>query len=218
MHKDDHTASNFVSSISGSSSSSSVAKDAKTKSIIVFVNSCRKCEEVCLLLNELGFNSVRLHSILTQDERNDSLSRFKSCYSRILIATDVASRGLDIQSVDYVINMELPMITSDYIHRIGRTGRAGQLGKSLSIIAPHEVDITHSIEKFTNIQMTLSDLDVAKDEQIIIPYLNPVSKTNHKVQLKIMESGFEDKLLVHSNRKKEQNILLKKKKRTQSEV
>ena len=61
--------------------------------------------------------------------------------------------------------------------------------------------------------MTLSDLDVAKDEQIIIPYLNPVSKTNHKVQLHIMESKFEDKLQVHSDRKKEQNILLKKKKK-----
>ena len=173
--------------------------------IIIFVNSCKKCEEVSQMLNELGFNSVCLHSIMSQDNRIASLHRFKSYTAKILVATDVASRGLDIPNVDLIINMDLPVVVSNYIHRIGRTGRAGKFGKSISLISPYEVDIIHEIEEYTTIQMVLSDLEVASDEKILIPYLNPVAKSMRTIQLKLLESGFDEKVQLHSQRKKEQN-------------
>lgn len=173
--------------------------------IIIFVNSCKKCEEVCQMLVELGFKGVALHSIMSQDNRIASLQKFKSYAAKILVATDVASRGLDIPNVDLVINMDLPVVVSDYIHRIGRTGRAGKFGKSISLISPYEVDIVHKIEEHTAVQMNKSDLEVASDEKILIPYLNPVAKAMRTIQLQLLESGFDEKVLIHTQRKREQN-------------
>lgn len=172
-------------------------------SIVIFVNTCKRCEEVTQVLNELGFNAVGLHSIMPQDARSAAISKFKSYVSRILVATDVASRGLDIPYVDIVINEELPSIISDYVHRIGRTGRNQRAGLSLSLLSPHEIAILHAIEKHTEIKMTMSGMDIAKDETAIIPYISKVSKVIRTVELKLLENGFDEKLLRHQDRKKQ---------------
>ena len=94
---------------------------------------------VCLLLRKLGHRAATINGQMSQNKRLGSLARFKSKDANILVATDVASRGLDIPEVDLVINYELPDNPKDYIHRVGRTARAGRAGRSLSIITQYDV-------------------------------------------------------------------------------
>ena len=100
-----------------------------SSSVIIFVSSCRKCAEISVLLQKMNIDCVALHSILNQTKRTEALNKFKSRISPVLVATDVAGRGLDIQSVDLVINFDVPRIASDYIHRVGRTSRADRAGQ-----------------------------------------------------------------------------------------
>lgn len=111
---------------------------------------------------------------MTQNKRLSSLARFKSRDANILVATDVASRGLDIPEVDLVINYDLPLNPKDYIHRVGRTARAGRAGRSLSIITQYDIElvqrIEHLIEKklteyYTNQDQVLSIKD-SVDEKV----------------------------------------------------
>jgi ATP-dependent RNA helicase DDX49/DBP8 len=127
--------------------------------IMIFVGTCKKCQEVNELLLELGFDCVALHSMMSQARRLASLGKFKSHVCRILVATDVASRGLDIPQLELVINLDLPKVTSDYIHRVGRTARAGKNGRSLSLVTEHDVLtltylLTHSLTNSLTYSLT----------------------------------------------------------------
>lgn len=102
--------------------------------------------KVCLLLRKLGYRAVTINGQMTQNKRLSSLARFKTKDANILVATDVASRGLDIPEVDLVINYDLPLNPKDYIHRVGRTARAGRAGRSLSIITQYDVELVQRIE------------------------------------------------------------------------
>jgi len=93
------------------------------KDIIIFTLTCITANKVCLLLRKLGDNAVTINGQMSQAKRLGSLSRFRQRDVNILVATDVASRGLDIPSVDLVINYDLPMCPKDYIHRVGRTAK-----------------------------------------------------------------------------------------------
>ncbi len=96
--------------------------------IIIFVLYKKEAVRVEDQLNRQGWQCVSIHGDKTQYERNDAYEQFKSGQVKLLIATDVAARGLDIPNVEYVINYTFPLTLSDYVHRIGRTGRAGKLG------------------------------------------------------------------------------------------
>ncbi|CAN0499152.1 unnamed protein product, partial [Ectocarpus sp. 12 AP-2014] len=104
------------------------------QSTIVFVSTCNNAQRVALLLRNLGFQAVCLHGQMGQPKRLGALGKFKSGQRNVLIATDVASRGLDIPSVDLVVNMEIPSHGKDYIHRVGRTARAGRAGRSIAFV------------------------------------------------------------------------------------
>lgn len=82
-----------------------------------------RCQEIAEVLTEAGYPCACLHSIMTQARRGAALGKFKSSIVRILVSTDVASRGLDIPDVDLVINLDLPRAAEDYVHRVGRTAR-----------------------------------------------------------------------------------------------
>jgi ATP-dependent RNA helicase DDX49/DBP8 len=97
--------------------------------------------------------------MMSQARRLASLGKFKSHVCRILVATDVASRGLDIPQLELVINLDLPKVTSDYIHRVGRTARAGKNGRSLSLVTEHDVLtltdlLTHSLTNSLTYSLT----------------------------------------------------------------
>jgi superfamily II DNA/RNA helicase len=105
--------------------------------VLVFVASVRSADILMVKLNKSGIRAEVFHGGLTQTQRSDSLSNFKNNRIRVLVATDLASRGLDIQKLSYVVNYDLPRSSDDYIHRVGRTARAGQSGTAVSFIG-HE--------------------------------------------------------------------------------
>ena len=103
------------------------------------------------MLKELGVRSTALHSQMSQQERLSSIAKFKGGIVKILISTDVGSRGLDIPTVSVVINYQIPADPTDYIHRIGRTARAGRGGMALSVICERDIELVHNIESKTGI-------------------------------------------------------------------
>jgi ATP-dependent RNA helicase DDX49/DBP8 len=177
-------------------------------SMIIFVSTCNRCQLVHEVLLQFGIDCVTLHSLLSQNRRAAALGKFKSQVSKVLVATDVASRGLDIPEVDLVINLDIPKSPTEYVHRVGRTARAGRKGRSLSIITPQEVDLVHAIEDYTKLEMTLSTEVQNKD---IVPLLNPLAKAMKMAQLKMMEYGFDEKADQAIERKKQNRKKLDKK-------
>jgi ATP-dependent RNA helicase RhlE len=105
-------------------------------------------------LREAGFHAVAIHGDKSQGARTRALNDFKRNKSRILVATDVASRGIDVDQLPYVINFDMPENAETYVHRIGRTGRAGATGKAISFCCEDDRDILREIEK--HLKMTLN--------------------------------------------------------------
>ena len=100
--------------------------------ILIFVSSIRTANNVVTKLNKNGVDAIAFHGDKSQGARTEALAKFKTGKTRILVATDLAGRGIDIKFLPLVINYELPRSPKDYIHRIGRTGRAGATGEAIS--------------------------------------------------------------------------------------
>lgn len=111
------------------------------------------------MLNDVGFENVALHAMIKQTQRLAALAKFKSNTTKILIATDVASRGLDIPQVQLVINHFLPKIPKEYIHRVGRTARAGRGGQAISLVSPQDIPHLQRIEEHINTKLTEFKID-----------------------------------------------------------
>ena len=133
--------------------------DFDVRSCIVFAGTRKSCENLALVLSELEIQVAPLHSGLAQRNRMASLDRFRSGRVSILLATDVASRGLDIPEVDLVVNFDLPKLASDYVHRVGRTARAGGEGWSLSFVSQYDIELLKSIEALTGNEMKKYDMN-----------------------------------------------------------
>ncbi|GMM27499.1 RNA-dependent ATPase [Martiniozyma asiatica (nom. inval.)] len=130
-----------------------------TGSIIVFTRTCAHAQHVSLLARLLGFDALPLHGQLSQAQRLGALNQFKSGQKSILVATDVAARGLDIPSVDLVLNYDIPTDSKAYVHRVGRTARAGRNGKAISLVTQYDLDLLLKIEKVIGIKMTKETVD-----------------------------------------------------------
>jgi ATP-dependent RNA helicase RhlE len=115
-----------------------VIQSGDWKQILVFASSIRTADNIVGKLLKNGIDAVAFHGDKSQGARTEALARFKSGKTRVLVATDLAARGIDIQALPLVINYELPRSPKDYIHRIGRTGRAGMQGEAISLITPEE--------------------------------------------------------------------------------
>jgi len=125
----------------------SLLKNIKFDNLIIFFQTRRGTDKISQWLTEHGRNVRVLHSDLKQRDRVSALEDFKNGYVKILCATDVASRGLDISNVTHVINYDVPQHSEDYIHRIGRTGRARTEGEAFTLCKPEELPLVESIEK-----------------------------------------------------------------------
>jgi superfamily II DNA/RNA helicase len=122
-------------------------KSQEIKNALVF---CNRKRDVALLHTSLkkdGFNAGALHGDMSQPARTETLERFKAGEIQILVASDVAARGLDIVDMSHVFNFDVPFSPEDYVHRIGRTGRAGRIGHSFTLASPSEGDLVQAIEK-----------------------------------------------------------------------
>uniref|UniRef100_H3GWG5 RNA helicase n=1 Tax=Phytophthora ramorum TaxID=164328 RepID=H3GWG5_PHYRM len=116
--------------------------------IIVFVNIKKECDSVAKFVSNEGFRSTILHGGKTQDQREESLKMFREGYCDILVATDVAGRGLDIPDVTHVVNFDLPLKIQNYSHRIGRTGRAGKDGVAISFLTDDDEEIMYDLKQY----------------------------------------------------------------------
>ena len=124
---------------------------------VIFVETKNRCDEIAEALNANGLAAVRLHGGRDQREREYSLQQFKNGKAQILVATDIASRGLDVSGVKHVINMDLPRQFEDYVHRIGRTGRAGASGRATSFYTDRDSYVV------TQIKFALAQLERGLD-------------------------------------------------------
>lgn len=139
------------------------------ESALVFCNTKDACRRLVDDLNKAGLYSLALHGDLEQKERTEILIRFANGSSRVLVATDVAARGLDIDDLGAVINFDLPFETETYIHRIGRTGRAGKIGKALSLMRPNETFRLEKINEEQNSSYLAETTDCKKSGQTKMP-------------------------------------------------
>jgi ATP-dependent RNA helicase RhlE len=118
--------------------------------IIIFTRTKRGADRLAHILAARGFKANRLHSNLSQSRRERELKAFRDGKTKILVATDIASRGIDVESISYVINYDVPEPAEDYVHRIGRTGRAGNQGEAITMVTPIDELKMRDIEKLIN--------------------------------------------------------------------
>ncbi|WP_415771969.1 DEAD/DEAH box helicase [Pseudomonas sp. LB3P38] len=117
--------------------------------VLVFTRTKHGANRLAEYLDKHGLSAVAIHGNKSQNARTKALADFKAGEVRILVATDIAARGLDIDQLPHVVNFELPNVDEDYVHRIGRTGRAGRSGEAISLVAPDEEKLLKSIERMT---------------------------------------------------------------------
>jgi len=125
-------------------------RDTSLQQALVFTSTKRAADALSSSLREQGFSARALHGDMNQGERNRTLQAMRQGRVRVLVATDVAARGLDVPGISHVINFDLPRQAEDYVHRIGRTGRAGREGTAISFAAHQEHWLVRNIERYTS--------------------------------------------------------------------
>ena len=128
-------------------------KDGDWNQVLVFTRTKHKANRVADKLKKSGISSAAIHGDKSQGARTKALAGFKKGSVRVLVATDIAARGLDIPLLPHVVNFELPNIAEDYVHRIGRTGRAGASGEAISLVSHDEEEYITSIEKLLGFKL-----------------------------------------------------------------
>lgn len=136
------------------------------QSTIIFTRTVHETQRISFLLRSLGFGAIPLHGQLSQSARLGALGKFRSRSRDILVATDVAARGLDIPSVDVVLNFDLPTDSKTYVHRVGRTARAGKSGVAISFVTQYDVEIWLRIEGALG--KKLKEYELEKDEVMVL--------------------------------------------------
>ena len=165
---------------------------------IIFAKTCKSAQLLSMTLSNLGFPSEALHSMRTQKERMAALATFRSSQVKILVATDVASRGLDIPEVELVINHNVPSVTKDYIHRVGRTARAGKKGQAVTLVTPSDVNLIKAIEDMIGVQMT--EYEGLKDDEVADIHVQ-VSVTKREQDIKLSEMDYDEKKNINKRKK-----------------
>jgi superfamily II DNA/RNA helicase len=140
--------------------------DPAMNQVIIFTATKHLADDVAEKLCEIGHNAAALHGDMNQRQRTRTIKRLRSGEIRVLVATDVAARGIDVQTISHVINFDLPMSAEDYVHRIGRTGRAGAKGVALSFASHKDMSVLKQIERFTKHKL----------EAHVIPGMEPKGK------------------------------------------
>jgi len=126
---------------------SQLIKTKKWEQVLVFTRTKHGANKLTKQLEETGISAAAIHGNKSQGARTKALANFKEGKTRVLVATDIAARGIDIDQLPHVVNFELPNVAEDYVHRIGRTGRAGQSGEAVSLVCVDEHKLLFDIEK-----------------------------------------------------------------------
>jgi ATP-dependent RNA helicase RhlE len=128
-------------------------------SFLVFMETKRGADRVARVLAAHQHRVDTIHSDRTQSQRNRALASFKAGQVRVLVATDVAARGIDVDDISHVVNYEVPATVEDYLHRVGRTARAGRQGSAVTLVSPEEESALAMIERSTGRQIPRSKLN-----------------------------------------------------------
>ena len=134
-------------------------------SILIFLRIKFGAKKICDALRNIGISAAEIHSNRSLGQRKEALEGFKLGKYRVLVATDIASRGIDVKGIELVINFDLPENPEDYVHRIGRTGRAGMNGKAISFVLPDQGSKVREIEKLTRLYLPISKLPELPNQQ-----------------------------------------------------
>lgn len=153
------------------------------QNILIFGGTCNHVQKLAYLLRNLGFPAIALHGQMSQSQRISSLHKFSSGGRTILVCTDVASRGLDLPNVNLVINYDLPNTGKEYIHRVGRTARAGKAGTALSIITQYDVEVYQRIEGLLGKKLP----EYSTDEETVLILLERVSEAQRLATRELKE-------------------------------
>ncbi|MDP2741262.1 MAG: DEAD/DEAH box helicase [bacterium] len=127
-------------------------------SVLIFLRIKFGAKKICNDLRNIGISAAEIHSNRSLGQRREALEGFKLGRYRVLVATDIASRGIDVKGIELVINYDLPENAEDYVHRIGRTGRAGMAGKAISFVLPDQGHKVREIERLTRLYLPISKL------------------------------------------------------------
>jgi ATP-dependent RNA helicase RhlE len=127
--------------------------------VLVFVRTKVRAERVKKAMERVEIKSATIHSDKEQNERTETLNDFKTGNLKLLIATDISARGIDIPNVDFVVNYDLPEVPENYVHRVGRTGRGTKKGQAVTFCSSEEKDILSEIESFLDEEVTVMDID-----------------------------------------------------------
>lgn len=155
-------------------------------SCIIFCSTKERVDIVCDYLNDVSYPCIKIHGGMEQPERLSAMKRFKRGEYRYLIATDVAARGIDIEDISLVINLDIPLDEENYVHRTGRTGRAGQKGKAISFVVPTQAKYLHDIEELIGFEIQERTVPAEEEVSVQKPAFN--EKINRKPQIKKMKS------------------------------
>ncbi|TYP99783.1 ATP-dependent RNA helicase RhlE [Tenacibaculum adriaticum] len=142
--------------------------DGNWSQVLVFTRTKHGANKLAEKLNKKDISAAAIHGNKSQGARTKALKGFKENTVRVLVATDIAARGLDIPLLPHVINYELPNIPEDYVHRIGRTGRAGASGEAISLVANEELEYVRNIEKLLQQKLQIDELrgfDISTDDE-----------------------------------------------------
>lgn len=154
-----------------------------TNQTIVFTSTKRNADLLVDLLLEMGHKAAPLHGDMNQRQRSRTIENLRKGTVRVLVATDVAARGIDVLSITHVINFDLPQVAEDYVHRIGRTGRAGGTGIAMSFASDKEMHLVRNIEKFTGKKIAVH----------VVPGLEPKPRDNRFKEPKSRDPHFRQR-------------------------
>lgn len=165
----------------------------KNYSMMIFVDTCAATQRIAMVLRRLNFEAIALHGQMHQNERLGSLNNFRAGEKKILVATDVASRGLDIPQVDIVINYDIPKNSKDYIHRVGRTARAGRSGRAVAFVTQYDVETFQRVEHFLN--KKLDEFKEVRQEEAMTMHervLDAIRESDLELKEKDNNDGYQD--------------------------
>jgi ATP-dependent RNA helicase RhlE len=165
-------------------------KQTDTDSVLVFTRTKHRAEKLSRQIAQAGFRATSLHSDRSQGQRQSALAGFRSGHFQVMVATDIAARGLDVEGISHVINFDMPATADDYIHRIGRTGRAEHTGDAFTLVTPDDKDMVRALEKVMGkplLKQTLEGFNYslpAPERPAFAPrgprHINPISTSNRK--------------------------------------
>ena len=136
-----------------------IISDHELSRVLVFTRTKHRADRVARVLAKSGIRGAAIHGNRSQSQRQEALDGFKRGRHRVLVATDIVARGIDVEEISHVINFDLPTVPEDYVHRIGRTARAGRSGTAFSLVSPEEHDQLRDIEKTIDAVLDCADHD-----------------------------------------------------------